>query len=291
MEIVSLPENNAPFLSLIHTFWSLFDENAMLAHFFPKSLSRLFGRLSKVFDEASTKSKGSFTGNERDDVAIMMRFDACIFQEASMKRPSTYYSVERSIFDSSHNNYRDDDGDGLDDEMENKLAEAFRPIVVNDSSENATRHAVYTDVTGASVIEPVVAFQVRQSAIHSNAITLMYMKLWMNDKGSGCDEHKGDTQSTPIHLMTPSGQEYGKKWWLYSTSYNPTNITSSTASSNALVSTSNVSEDENFDMETIAEQEAKEREKLLLNNDIYDFYSDSDLERMALNLEAETLPF
>lgn len=200
------------------------------------------------------------------------------------------FTLERSIFDSSHNNYRDDDGDGLDDEMENKLAEAFRPIVVNDSSENATRHAVYTDVTGASVIEPVVAFQVRQSAIHSNAITLMYMKLWMNDKGGGCGEHKGDTQSTPIHLMTPSGQEYGKKWWLYSTSYNPTNITSSTASSNAPVSTSNVSEDENFDMETIAEQEAKEKEELLLNNETYDFYSDSDLERMALNSEAERSP-
>ena len=189
-------------------------------------------------------------------------------------------TLERSIYDTTHANYRDLDGDGLDDEMEDMLANAFRPIVVNHSTEDATRTNVYTTVDGDSVIEPVTAFQVRRSKYDSNAITLAFMKIWREDKGVlGCSGHDGDTQSTTLQLMTTNDSNHGKTWWLYSTSASPDSIKTNTEETlNSELSTTLEYSNDNHVSESIIEQETRERRELAEQNLVYDFYDNSDLE-------------
>ena len=197
-------------------------------------------------------------------------------------------NLNRNIFDSSHVDYRDNDTDGLDDEMEDILADAFRPIVVNHSLEDATEIDMYTTVDGDSVIEPVTAFQVRRSEYHSNAITVMYMKMWQKDVGTwDCPGHNGDTQSTPLHLMTMPGNDYGKIWWLYSTAGVPEDIINVTQSQNG--EEIDVQRD-GITYKSILEQEQEEIEELLAKNIVYDFFDNSDLEGQEVMSEMELTP-
>ncbi|MCL2326536.1 MAG: hypothetical protein FWC40_08605 [Proteobacteria bacterium] len=166
----------------------------------------------------------------------------------------------------------DRDGDGLNDELENALAEAFRPIAVNHSNESATRVNVYTTVTGNSVSEPVVAFQVRQSSVHEGAIDIVYMKLWREDN-DGCDPHQGDTQRTNIVLKTPVGtSDAGKIWWLYSTYDAPASARASSEDHGEMVE-----DDEVWHSESSKDRQLRELQELLDLGIVYDLHDDSDL--------------
>jgi|GEM_PF-2461726 len=191
------------------------------------------------------------------------------------------HTLPRSIYETDP--LLDRDGDGLNDQLENELAEAFRPIAVNDSAEHATRVNVYTTVDGNSVIEPVVAYQVRQSNIDEGAITIVYMKLWREDKNpsflEGCGEHPGDTQRTTLHLKTPIGtSDAGKVWWLYSTYVDLASARHTAPNTNGTEERVDAAvSNEVLPSESIEVQELRERQELLDSGIIYEFYDDSDL--------------
>jgi hypothetical protein len=97
---------------------------------------------------------------------------------------------------------RDFDRDGLEDEGEARLAEAFRPYFVFDASENALRPG-----------EPVTLFQVRPSGCSGPParcggeplrLTLVYVQLWKDDGGYphlfGLGGHDGDNQTVVVRV-------------------------------------------------------------------------------------------
>jgi len=114
---------------------------------------------------------------------------------------------------------RDDDADGIKDIFEDLLAQAFRPIYIFHSSENATRRGIYRLQTGTPVDEPATIFQVRKRS--RDTIQIQFMKLWAWDRYDSvwCGGHRGDSQRNSIYLRTPSsGSDRGKLWWVYKTS-------------------------------------------------------------------------
>ena len=129
----------------------------------------------------------------------------------------------------------DRDRDGLNDELENVLADAFTAIAMNHSTEDATRPYAQSDITnntdnsypyydhkGNPVIEPVVVFQTRKAASDlNNRIEVAYMQIWKRDKYGAtlCPGHWGDTQSDVFTLETPpvGNALHGKFWWFKST--------------------------------------------------------------------------
>jgi hypothetical protein len=128
------------------------------------------------------------------------------------------YRLASSIYATS-DAYPDRDGDQLADRLENILAEAFRPIYVNDSEENATRVNIFTTAAGDRVMEPVTIFQVRPDE-HADQLLIVFMKLWRHDEGgAGCPGHEGDTQLHSVHLKTTGRgtPDYGKFWYVFQT--------------------------------------------------------------------------
>lgn len=105
----------------------------------------------------------------------------------------------------------DRDGDGLKDELEYKLADAFKPKLVFDSAE-ANRQS----------FEPVTLFQVRPSGCigqgcplrngaESSTIKIVYALLFQRDGGYGpsssCgNAHNGDNQGVTVVLETFDGR-------------------------------------------------------------------------------------
>lgn len=143
-----------------------------------------------------------------------------------------FVKLPSSIYATSDNN--DKDRDGLIDEMENALADAFTALVFNNSSEDATRPYTtadiqsnsinsypYYDYLGNPVIEPVVVFQVRKAGNTPNRIEVAYMQIWKEDTYNTtlCGGHHGDTQADVFTLETPPVNNvlHGKFWWLKST--------------------------------------------------------------------------
>lgn len=123
-------------------------------------------------------------------------------------------TLERSLYTS--NTTRDRDRDGLDDELENALAEAFAPVYLNHSTENATREAAYIDVEGEPVPEPVTIFQV--SSDGPGTLRIQYMRLWLQDIWGTptCPGHKGDSQRHTIWLATSptDAPDHGQFWYV-----------------------------------------------------------------------------
>ncbi len=115
----------------------------------------------------------------------------------------------------------DADEDGLNDKLENELADAFRPIYLNHSTEDGTRVNVYQTIDGDSVMEPVTIFQVHPDG--DNIVRLQFMKLWRYDVYDtfSCGGHPGDSQHNVYHLKTkPKGDPlHGKYWWLFKSDY------------------------------------------------------------------------
>jgi hypothetical protein len=109
---------------------------------------------------------------------------------------------------------RDRDRDGLDDEMENQLAAAFRPIYVNHSSEDGTRTGIYRSAGGDSVSEPATLFQVDREG--KDEIVIRFMKLWRRDVYDQvlCGGHEGDSQPHRLYLRTaPAGDARRGRFW------------------------------------------------------------------------------
>lgn len=186
------------------------------------------------------------------------------------------YVLTDSIY--SINSGDDLDQDGLNDYQEDLLADAFRPIVLNHETEliddfHGTRANVYADFQGNPVHEPVAAFQVRKSSTYpENMIEIIYMQYWLHDKGSdSCSGHNGDSQAHIFHLKTePSGENYGKFWYLYATSNNVFESIPIETNSNAVGDVQDISltaeEMQSVQppiYQTVAEQEAMEREAML----------------------------
>ena len=133
----------------------------------------------------------------------------------------------------------DRDRDGLNDELENVLADAFTAIAMNHSTEDATRPYALRDIAnntdnsypyydhkGNPVIEPVVVFQTRKAASDlNNRIEVAYMQIWKREKyeTASCKGHLGDTQSDVFTLETPPVGHalHGKFWWFKSTNAMP----------------------------------------------------------------------
>lgn len=193
--------------------------------------------------------------------------------------------LSSSIYTSSST--LDKDKDGLNDQFENYLADAFTAIAINHSTEDGTRPYTQTDIDnhtsnsypyydfqGNPVIEPVVVFQVRKAGSTPNQIEISYMQIWKKDVYDSkiCEGHHGDTQSDTFVLETPPSSHslHGKFWWLKSTY--PLENNASQASVNAVMASSNVNEnptgmpqdDPQFhigcDEQCIAQQEISERE-------------------------------
>jgi hypothetical protein len=149
---------------------------------------------------------------------------ACLPYTQQEGRCLPQVNLERSVYIRSRaeDAQLDRDEDDLVDELENKLAHAFRPIYVNHSTEDATRKGVYRTAGGASVIEPVTIFQVRKGS-EPNTIELLFMKLWARDKydsNIGCGGHAGDSQRNRVVLRTtgPGKAGHGTHWWVKETS-------------------------------------------------------------------------
>lgn len=190
-----------------------------------------------------------------------------------------YVYLSESIFTSNSNN--DLDQDGLHDYYEDILADKFRPIVLNHSTEDATREAAYTDYLGNTVIEPVTVFQVRKVYGYPEFLDIIYMQLWERDvqNTTFCYGHQGDSEWSRIVLRTipnSSNSLYGKYWYVYSTNkenklfnpyYSNTSNTSSTTTENSEI-------DEQLLYDTVEEQEENER---IMLSDYIDNADGSDL--------------
>lgn len=94
----------------------------------------------------------------------------------------------------------DRDLDGLDDASEDMLAQEFRPWLVFDTDENATKPG-----------EPVTVFQVRPAGPRKPLrLRLVYTNLWEMDGGYGpsswCrDRHIGDDQNVTVVVVSDDG--------------------------------------------------------------------------------------
>ncbi len=123
--------------------------------------------------------------------------------------------LDRSLYVNSAQ--ADQDTDGLDDELENQLATAFRPIYVNHSTEDATRTGIYRTSSDQSVIEPATLFQVSPQG--DSEISIRFMKLWRYDiyNTLGCGGHEGDSQPHQLYLKTtpPEHSLHGRLWYVY----------------------------------------------------------------------------
>ncbi len=110
----------------------------------------------------------------------------------------------------------DRDQDGLDDWLEDELADAFTPAYFNHSTENATRTSVYINADGAPMLEPATIFQV--SPYDSSTIRIQYMRLWLNDIWGSptCPGHAGDSQRHTLYLRTldASSAQRGQFWYV-----------------------------------------------------------------------------
>ena len=143
--------------------------------------------------------------------------NSCPWQTREHGRCLPHVKYNSSIFVRSGSSDRD--RDGIKDLSENMLAQAFRPVFVFHSSEDATRRGIYRLPTGTAVDEPATIFQVRKRS--ANTIQIQFMKLWLWDRydTTFCGGHKGDSQRNSIYLKTPaSGPDHGKLWWVYKTS-------------------------------------------------------------------------
>lgn len=123
--------------------------------------------------------------------------------------------------------FPDADHDGMGDFLENVLAEAFKPIYINHSTENATRVDAYLTHDGEWVTEPVTLFQVHpvldeNGRPDSGLIRIQFMKLWDEDVYGDdyCGGHLGDSQRNNLYLRTVAlpDPRFGKLWWVVETS-------------------------------------------------------------------------
>ena len=175
---------------------------------------------------------------------------------------------------------RDLDQDGLVDYYEDILADEFRPVVLNDSDENATKENAYIDIMGNTVIEPVTIFQVRKEGSNSDLVRIVYMQLWWMDiqRSFFCSGHFGDTQQGSVILRTlPSeyGQLSGKFWYIYATASDGSLITSDMTRKIDPKSSSHDEMDDNEILlfEPVEEQEQREK---MVPSDSETFLSDDD---------------
>jgi len=125
--------------------------------------------------------------------------------------------LDRRLHTDSSERDRDRDRDGLDDEMENRLATVFRPIYVNHSSEDGTRTGIYRTVVGDMVTEPATLFQVHPEG--KDEIVIRFMKLWRHDVYDKplCGGHDGDSQHHRLYLRTaPTGNAGRDRFWYVS---------------------------------------------------------------------------
>lgn len=181
----------------------------------------------KVFDPGfrirSLKIRNWGTSNCSTVTSLNRDFGRCL---PSIMLSSSIYAITQE---------NDKDADGLNDYQENILADAFTALVLNHSTENATRPYSMTDIknqtsnsypyydyAGNAVIEPVVVFQIRKSSTDLlNRIEIVYMQIWKEDiyDTTFCSGHHGDTQSDVFVLETPpvGHNLHGKFWWLIST--------------------------------------------------------------------------
>ena len=206
------------------------------------------------------------------------------------------HTLSTSIFTTSET--ADQDRDGLLDYQEDLLANAFRPVVLNHSTEDATNANVYSDYLGNLVTEPVVTFQVRKVPNYPDLLDVIYMQLWRHDfwncfSCGGCHGHEGDSQWQRIILRTPStGSLHGRYWYVYSTDSRNKIFSSSTLNTNTSVQSDyneNILDpsalkvyNDNFNIsdlvlkERIKEQERIELDELRSSGEIYNESSDLD---------------
>jgi hypothetical protein len=116
----------------------------------------------------------------------------------------------------TNNTNLDKDGDGLHDFYENVIAQTFRPVYNNHSTEDSSIGTLYYEAgTGAAVSEPATIFQVRQTGT-ANEIAVQYNSLWYNDSGCALGgAHQGDFGMNTIFLRTSDG---GRHWYAVRTS-------------------------------------------------------------------------
>ncbi len=194
-------------------------------------------------------------------------------------------TLPRSLF--TNDAEQDLDKDGLDDEMENRLAEAFKPIFLNHSSENATTDNRYYSRLNKWVTEPVTVYQVIPKSNYPDSIELRMMELWRWDKWDSitCLGHPGDSQFRRIHIKTIAGKgyEYGKYWWLYRLSGTIGKSTSQMPEQGTILCTE---KDEDFTHESILAQETQELKDLQNNQYIPSDSADNEIHQIQLT-EAE----
>lgn len=196
-------------------------------------------RSMKIFDWKSTNCSLL--------TSVNMDFGRCL--------PSTL--LDESIF--TDDAARDLDHDGLADYYEDILADEFRPIILNDSGENATRTDAYMDSEGNTVIEPVTVFQVRKDGTAPDRLRIVYMQLWWMDVEQSyfCSGHYGDSQYTSIVLRTvPNASEsmFGRFWYVYAT--DATDKPSKSRLSNRNMNLEYVGEDESAEDENLLQGDA-----------------------------------
>ena len=135
------------------------------------------------------------------------RPDGIATEFPGVRAPVTLTTSIYSIWDRG----QDHDGDDLLDELEGDLAEYFRPYVIFDSDETATRSD-----------EPIALFQVRPAECFGYGcdgaweVTVKYAFLWAFDGGYGpssdcSDAHWGDNQSITLRLLS---YDEGRTWEL-----------------------------------------------------------------------------
>lgn len=110
-------------------------------------------------------------------------------------------TLPRPIFVGPVSSPRDRDIDYLDDEMENLLADHFKPYYIFDSNEAHTQP-----------YEPITLFQVRPkdcvgSGCGAWSVVIQYVFLWASDGGYGAssdcsDAHDGDNQGITVTIDT-----------------------------------------------------------------------------------------
>ena len=117
------------------------------------------------------------------------------------------FSLPESIYlDSCEDHSLDMDKDGLKDNFENALADAWRPYFIYDQNENDRDHNIDDD--SLQSWEPRVLFQVRPTGYHQ--IVIKWAFLYRLDGGyreswDCIDWHYGDTQGGSYQLVSSDG--------------------------------------------------------------------------------------